>query len=95
MNICSAIVDSDLFNEDKAVKQLQVILFTSHHTPAQSIIGALYTLYRHPEKQKRLRDEVHRKLPSINNNISAAVISNTDFKSIPYLNAVYKEVLYR
>lgn len=90
VNICSAIADSGLFDEEGAVDQLMLMLFASHLAPARSLTAALYALSRAPEKQQRLRDEVRRRLPSLDD---SAGVSHAEIESMPYLQAVCKEVL--
>ncbi|WPG99081.1 Hypothetical protein R9X50_00188900 [Acrodontium crateriforme] len=90
VDICSTIVNSGLFHEEDAIDQLMVMLFASHHAPARSLTGAFYALSCAPEKQERLRDEVRRRLPSIDDSTQ---ITHADIESMPYLQAVCKEVL--
>lgn len=49
---------------------------------------AMFLLCRNPEVQKKLRDEIRSKLPSINSTISAAEVD-----SCHYLHAVCQEIL--
>ncbi|KAJ5292010.1 hypothetical protein N7478_001261 [Penicillium angulare] len=91
VNICSAIVDSGMFSEDEAVEQLMSMLFAAHHAPGRTMTAAVYTLCRFPEKQRRLREEVHRCLPSIEDLADGA--SSAYIDGMPYLNAFCKEVL--
>ncbi|KAJ5096781.1 hypothetical protein N7456_007502 [Penicillium angulare] len=91
VNICSAIVDSGMFNEDEAVEQLMSMLFASHHAPGRTMTAVVYTLCRFPEKQRRLREEVRCCLPSVSNLADNA--SSADIDGMPYLNAFCKEVL--
>jgi cytochrome P450 len=91
VNICSAIVNSGMFSEDEAVEQLMSMLFASHHAPGRTLTAAVYALCRFPEKQRRLREEVHRCLPSVDN--LADGVSSAHIEGMPYLNAFCKEVL--
>lgn len=91
VNICSAIIESGMFSEDEAVEQLMSMLFASHHAPGRTMTAAVYVLCRFPEKQRRLREEVRRCLPSVDNLTDG--VSSTDIEGMPYLNAFCKEVL--
>lgn len=91
VDILSVALRSGGFTDENLVDQLMTFLAAGHETTASSMIWAIYALCKHPEMQKRLREEVRSKLPSLNN--TEAEISAADIDGLPYLHAVCNEVL--
>jgi cytochrome P450 len=92
-DILSVALESGGFaSDDDIVNQLMTFLAAGHETTASAMSWACYHLCRHPEIQKKLREEVQSKLPSPR---SGETVSAADFEieKMPYLHAVCNEVL--
>ncbi|KAL3417262.1 cytochrome P450 [Phlyctema vagabunda] len=90
VDILSVALESGGFSEENLVNQLMTFLAAGHETTATAMTWAIYLICVHPEVQKRLRQEIRDKLPSINEDVD---ITSQDIDRMPYLNAVCNEVL--
>lgn len=90
-DILSVALQSGGFTEDNLVDQLMTFLAAGHETTASTMTWALLALCQHPEMQKKLREEIRAKLPSIDDESNAATAELMD--RLPYLHAVCNEVL--
>lgn len=90
VDIVSVALESGGFSDEDLVNQMMTFLAAGHETTATSMTWASYLLAKHPEVQKRLREEIRANLPSID---STTPITSTDIDRLPYLNAVCNEVL--
>lgn len=91
VDILSVALESGGFTDDNLVDQLMTFLAAGHETTASSMTWAAYLLARHPDMQRRLRDEVRANLPSVDD--PTATVTSVDIDNMPYLNAVCSEVL--
>ncbi|CAN8099010.1 unnamed protein product [Discula destructiva] len=90
-DILSVALESGAFTEEDLVDQLMTFLAAGHETTASSTTWAIYMLSRYPDVQRRLREEVRAKLPSIDD--SSATVTSLDIDRMPYLQAVCSECL--
>lgn len=90
-DILSVALASRLFTEDNLVDQMMTFLSAGHETTAAALVWSIYLLSRFPDKQKRLRDEVRQRLPSVD--AADPRVTSADIDGMPYLNAVCSEVL--
>lgn len=90
VDILSVALKSGLFTEEELINQLMTFLGAGHETTASAVTFGIYALCRHPEVQRRLREEVRNNLPSVDEETD---ITSVDIDSLPYLNAVCNEVL--
>ncbi|KAL0072769.1 hypothetical protein AAF712_000532 [Marasmius tenuissimus] len=74
--------------EEEMIAQMRTLLLAGHETSATSLTWVLYELARHPEVQKKLREEIRATEARNKANFSA-----NDFDSMPYMAAVLKESL--
>ncbi|KAK4549355.1 hypothetical protein LTR36_006352 [Oleoguttula mirabilis] len=88
VDIISVALESGGFTDEDLVNQMMTFLVAGHETTSTAMIWALYALCKHPEVQAKLREEVRSKLPSLDEDVSAADIDNCH-----YLHAVCSEVL--
>ncbi|EMC99927.1 hypothetical protein BAUCODRAFT_30348 [Baudoinia panamericana UAMH 10762] len=88
VDIISVALESGGFTNEELVNQMMTFLVAGHETTATSMIWALYLLCKHPEVQTKLREEIRSKLPSLNDEITAAQIDDCQ-----YLHAVVHEIL--
>ncbi|KAF2678674.1 cytochrome P450 [Lentithecium fluviatile CBS 122367] len=92
-DILSIMLRSNNFSDDNLVDQLLTFLAAGHETTSSALTWATHLLATHPEIQTRLRAEIHENIPD------PAALSDPSFdipsllESLPYLNAVCKEVL--
>lgn len=91
VDILSVAMESGGFSDEDLVNQLLTFLAAGHETTASSMTWAVYMLCKHPDVQKRLREEIRAALPTVND--SNATITATDIDHIPYLHAFCNEVL--
>ncbi|KAH9891411.1 cytochrome P450 [Xylariomycetidae sp. FL2044] len=89
-DILSVALESGGFSDVELVDQLMTFLAAGHETTASAMTWAVYMLSRYPEVQRKLRQEIREKLPSID---SEREVSSVDIDHMPYLNAVCNEVL--
>ncbi|KAJ4424852.1 hypothetical protein N0V82_000571 [Gnomoniopsis sp. IMI 355080] len=91
VDILSVALESGGFTDENLVDQLMTFLAAGHETTASSMTWAIYMLCRYPDVQRRLREEIRSKLPSIDD--ASATITSLDIDHMPYLNAVCSETL--
>jgi cytochrome P450 len=90
VDIISVCLKSGGFTDDNLTEQLMTFLAAGHETTATMLQWVVYALCKHPDVQKRLRDEIRSQLHSFD---SDQGISTPSIDSLPYLNAVCNEVL--
>jgi cytochrome P450 len=90
-DILSVAIESGGFSDENLVDQLMTFLAAGHETTASAMIWAAYLLCKHPDIQKRLREEIRNNLPSVSD--SNAQISAADVEKLHYLWAVCNEIL--
>lgn len=93
VDILSVALESGHLSDEGLADQLMTFLAAGLETTATSLTWAIYALCRHPEQQKRLRDEVRANLPSVDNEEGGAAVTSVDIDRLPYLNAVVNETL--
>jgi len=91
LDILSVALESGGFTDEELVNQLMTFLAAGHETTAMAMTWTVYALCLHPEVQQRLREEVHSRLPSLDD--PSATVSALDIDHMPYLNAVCNESL--
>ncbi|KAG9217624.1 hypothetical protein CCMSSC00406_0010165 [Pleurotus cornucopiae] len=77
-------------DEDEVLSQMGTIILAGHDTVASSLSWMLYELAKHPDDQKRIREEIRAlraQLPA------EAAFTMADLDSLPYTNASIKETL--
>ncbi|KAI9702925.1 MAG: hypothetical protein M1836_008139 [Candelina mexicana] len=92
VDILSVALESGGFTEEDLVNQLMTFLAAGHETTATGTTWAIYLLCKHPEVQKRLREEIRSNLPSVDDGNNRQITAN-DIDHLPYLHAVCNEVL--
>ncbi|KAI5466428.1 cytochrome P450 [Mariannaea sp. PMI_226] len=90
VDILSVALESGGFTDENLVDQLMTFLAAGHETTASALTWAVYMLCRYPDVQRRLREEVRERLPSVDSDVD---ITSMDIDRMPYLNAVCSEVL--
>jgi cytochrome P450 len=90
VDILSVAIESGGFSDNDLVNQLMTFLAAGHETTASALTWAVYLLCKHPEAQKRLREEIHAALPELLSNPDFHVQS-TDIDGLAYLSAVINE----
>jgi cytochrome P450 len=90
VDILSVALESGGFTEENLIDQLMTFLAAGHETTATAMTWAIYLLSVHPEMQTRLRAEVRKHLPSVDDEKG---VSSLDIDHMPYLNAICMEVL--
>ncbi|KAK5113197.1 hypothetical protein LTR62_003533 [Meristemomyces frigidus] len=88
VDIVSVALESGGFSDEDLVNQMMTFLVAGHETTATAMIWALYLMSKHPEIQTKLREEIRSKLPSLDQDVSAAQVDECH-----YLHAVCTEVL--
>jgi cytochrome P450 len=88
VDIVSVALESGGFTDEDLVNQMMTFLVAGHETTATAMIWAIYLLCKHPDVQSKLRDEVRSKLPSLDQDVTAAQVDDCH-----YLHAVCSEVL--
>lgn len=88
IDIISVALGSGGFTDEDLVNQMMTFLLAGHETTATAMAWAIYVLCKHPDIQQKLRDEVRSKLPSLDDDVTAAEIDNCH-----YLQAFCNEVL--
>jgi len=92
VDVLSVILRSSVFPTDEDVaNQLTTFLAAGHDTTASSLTLGIYLLCKHPEVQKRLREEIREHLPSLDD-LNASVTADK-FDQMPYMRAVCNEML--
>lgn len=89
VDILSVAIESGGFTDEDLVNQLMTFLAAGHETTASALTWAVYLLCKHPEKQKRLREEILSSIPAVSD--PAGQITSTDIDHLSYLNAVLNE----
>ncbi|KAI9890484.1 MAG: hypothetical protein M1814_003968 [Vezdaea aestivalis] len=89
-DILGIAMESGAFHGDALVDQLMTFLAAGHETTATSMIWVIYQLSKHPEIQRRLREEIRHNLPSPS---STHKVDDKMIDSLPYLHAVTQEIL--
>ncbi|KAJ8690780.1 hypothetical protein PTI98_012179 [Pleurotus ostreatus] len=77
-------------DEDEVLSQMGTIILAGHDTVASSLSWMLYELAKHPDDQKRIREEIRAlraQLPA------EAAFTIADLDSLSYTNATIKETL--
>lgn len=88
VDILSVALESGGFTDEELVNQMMTFLVAGHETTATSMIWAIYELCRNNEIQKKLREEIREKIPSLDSDVTAAQIDDCH-----YLQAFCNEVL--
>ncbi|KAF2772399.1 cytochrome P450 [Teratosphaeria nubilosa] len=89
VDIISVALESGHFSDEDLVNQMMTFLAAGHETTATSMIWVMYLLCKHPDIQKKLRDEIHTTLPGgLNKDVTAAELDECH-----YLHAVCLETL--
>ena len=91
VDILSVALESGGFSEDNLVDQMMTFLAAGHETTATAMAWAVYMLCNHPEIQTRLRAEVRKHLPSIDD--SSTIVTDKVLDKLPFLHAVCSELL--
>lgn len=91
LDILSVALESGGFSDEDLVNQLMTFLAAGHETTASAMSWATYLLCKHPEVQKKLREEIHTALPSISSEDNN--ITSQEIDKLPYLNAVLNETM--
>ncbi|KAF9488147.1 cytochrome P450 [Pleurotus eryngii] len=77
-------------DEDEVLSQMRTIILAGHDTVPSSLSWMLYELAKHPDAQRKIREEIRAlraQLPD------AAAFTVADLDSLPYTNATIKEAL--
>ncbi|KDQ23674.1 hypothetical protein PLEOSDRAFT_1048605, partial [Pleurotus ostreatus PC15] len=77
-------------DEDEVLSQMGTIILAGHDTVAFTLSWMLYELAKHPDDQKRLRDEIRALRTQIPANTT---FTTADLESLPFTNAVIKEAM--
>ncbi|KAL2443696.1 Cytochrome P450 monooxygenase FSL4 [Exophiala dermatitidis] len=91
VDIISVALRSGIFTHEKLVDQMMTFLAAGHGTTSHALQWAVYALCRDIQIQKRLREEIRSRLPSITDDETP--ISADDLDGLPYLHAFCNEVL--
>ncbi|KAG7090931.1 hypothetical protein E1B28_010004 [Marasmius oreades] len=73
--------------EEEMIAQMRTLLLAGHETSATTLTWVLYELARHPEVQRKLREEIRAREASR----SGPDFTANDFDNMPYMAAVVKE----
>jgi cytochrome P450 len=87
VDILSVALESGGFSDEDLVNQLMTFLAAGHETTASALSWAVYLLCKHPEAQRKLREEICTEL-DLNSDIDS-----TQIDRLPYLNAVLNETM--
>ena len=88
--------DGSLFyDRATAVSTMMVFLNGSFDTTLNSTCWTLYWLAKHPEFQKKLREELDKKLPSLKTSDEPPPKEKLSPDELPYLEAVLRESMRR
>ncbi|EAQ84346.1 hypothetical protein CHGG_08360 [Chaetomium globosum CBS 148.51] len=92
-DILSLLIKSNNFDDEVLKDQLLTFLAAGHETTASALTWSAYLLAKHPEIQKKLRDEVTEALGKdpVSGEPSADLIGL--LKQMPYLNGIMHETL--
>jgi cytochrome P450 len=89
-DILSVALESGGFTVEDLVDQTMTFLAAGHETTATATQWALLELSRNPDMQRRLREEIRAKLPSLDDE---EAMTSEQVDQLPYLHAVCNEVL--
>lgn len=88
-DIISVALESGGFTDGELVDNMMTFLAAGHETTASAFTWAIYELSQHKDMQRRLRDEIHAHISSLDSkDVTHDVIDN-----MPFLHAVCQEVL--
>jgi cytochrome P450 len=90
-DILSVAMESGGFSDEDLVNQLMTFLAAGHETTASAMMWAIYLLCKHPEIQKRLREEIRTNLPGVTD--ATSTVSSAEVDKVAYLHAVCNEVM--
>ncbi|KAK0193545.1 cytochrome P450 [Armillaria mellea] len=77
-------------SDDEVLAQVVSLTLAGYETTSSTLSWLLYEICKHPEQQKRIRQEI----AEVRTRIGAAdELSSTDYDSMPFMNAVIKETL--
>ena len=101
LDIITVAIASNGFTDEDLVDQMMTFLAAGHETTASALTWAVYLLAKHPEMQRRLRDEVHAsQLPSPVEEPpqtpllpASCLVTAELMDQMPYLNAFCRETL--
>jgi cytochrome P450 len=91
LDILSVAIESGGFSDEDMVNQLMTFLAAGHETTASALAWATYLLCKHPDVQRRLREEIRTNLPAVSHGTES--ISAQDIDRLPFLNAVLNETM--
>ncbi|EIW62555.1 cytochrome P450 [Trametes versicolor FP-101664 SS1] len=84
-NMATDIPDNQKMTDEDVISQIPTFLIAGHETTSTSTTWALYAFCKHPEVQRKLREEllaVENETPTME-----------DFNALPYLDGVIRETL--
>ncbi|KAJ4390859.1 hypothetical protein N0V93_004458 [Gnomoniopsis smithogilvyi] len=87
-DILSRIIQTGEFTDEEVSNQMVTFLAAGHETTASALTWACYLCAKYPEIQKKLRAEIHERIPS-----HEASITHELLESMPYLHGVCEETL--
>jgi cytochrome P450 len=90
-DILSVALESGGFSDANLIDQAMTFLAAGHETTSSTIGWIAYHMSKHPEMQKRLRNEIRENLPALLD--PTVPITSTDIDRLPYLHAVLNETL--
>ncbi|KAJ4000630.1 cytochrome P450 [Lentinula boryana] len=73
--------------DEEMLAQMRTLLLAGHETSSTSLVWCILEISRHPEVQKKLREEIRATERKLNGRDFTAA----DFDNMPYMNAVLKE----
>lgn len=98
-DIISILIQSNLVEDARAqlsereiLSQIATLLVAGHDTTASSLTWVLYELSKHPEDQRRIRDEIKEARANLEARGDDDLLPN-DFNNMDFTNAVIKEGL--
>ncbi|TMW66057.1 hypothetical protein Poli38472_003822 [Pythium oligandrum] len=83
---------ADGLTQDDFVGFVTALLFASRDTTADTLIWVFHLLHKHPEAEKKLREEMDRELAAFPRD-NASCLNMEQLKPLVYLEAVIKETL--
>ncbi|KAH9845215.1 pisatin demethylase / Cytochrome-P450 monooxygenase [Teratosphaeria destructans] len=92
-DMLNVLMKGERFSHDELVTHSVHMLAAATETVAGTIAWAIHLLSRHPDMQKRLRDEIRQRLPSPRPMDGRVDLQEADFADMKYLDAVIQEVL--
>lgn len=91
VDIISVALRSCVFTNKNLVDHMMTFLAAGHGTTSHALQWSVFTLCKHHDVQKRLRDEVRSRIPSISD--TESTVSAEDIEGVPYLHAFCMEVM--